>query len=74
MIELVRLLTDRSPAELAAVRGELEKLATTGPVARDPPARVRLPDHRRWIRRIRAWTAGVTITPGLCAISWARCP
>ena len=28
VIELARLLTDRMPAELAATRGELEKLAT----------------------------------------------
>ena len=28
MIELVRLLTDHNPAELGAVHGELERLAT----------------------------------------------
>jgi glucose/arabinose dehydrogenase len=46
LFDLVRLLTGRDAAELAGVRGELQRMATDAKPAGDPSARLRGPDRR----------------------------
>ena len=51
VFDLVRLLTGRDAAELAAARRELEAAGDRRPQAGHPPARLRRPDRRRRRRR-----------------------